>query len=198
LGRLGPTSGAEAPRRLEPASQAVPLNYLDFKIIDAKMGWRIQTGYSKMDSSGVHLWLVLWKAFDALREHAERHIHSLGIGLSDFGVLEALFHKGPMPVNTVGSLIGLTSGSMTAAVDRLERKGLVERVGDPNDRRARVLHLTESGRNLIACAFADHEAAMERAASGLTAAERDQAIALLKKLGLRAQALAAEGSEAAR
>ncbi|MBZ5620728.1 MAG: MarR family transcriptional regulator [Acidobacteriia bacterium] len=142
-----------------------------------------------MTPSGVHLWLILWKAFDALREHAERHIRSLDLGLSDFGILEALLHKGPLPVNALGSLIRLTSGSITAAVDRLEAKGLVERRNDPADRRARVVHLTASGRELISSAFADHQAAMERATSGLTAGERAEAAALLKKLGLEAQAL---------
>ena len=142
-----------------------------------------------MKTSGTRLWLILWKAYDTLRTHAERHIESLGLCLSDFGVLEALLHKGPLPVNTIGSLIRLTSGSITAAVDRLERKGLVERHNDADDRRARVVHLTPSGRSLIACAFADHEAAMERAASGLTAAERAEAATLLKKLGLSAQAM---------
>jgi MarR family transcriptional regulator, 2-MHQ and catechol-resistance regulon repressor len=78
---------------------------------------------------------------------------------------------------------------MTTAVDRLEKKGMVERRNDPADRRARVVHLTESGRKLISCAFADHEAAMERATSGLTPAERGQAVALLKKLGVRAEEL---------
>jgi MarR family 2-MHQ and catechol resistance regulon transcriptional repressor len=142
-----------------------------------------------MDPSGIHLWLILWKAFDSVREHAERHIASLGIGLSDFGVLEMLLHKGPLPVNTIGAAIRLTSGSITSAIDRLEKKGLVERRNDPGDRRARVVHLTACGRKLIACAFADHEAAMERAASGLTPTERARAIGLLKKLGMRAQAL---------
>ncbi len=151
-----------------------------------------------MDTSGVHLWLILWKAFDSLREHAERHIHSLGIGLSDFGILEALLHKGPLPVNVIGNLMRLTSGSITAAVDRLERKGLVERRNDPADRRTRVVHLTEPGRKLIACAFADHQAAMERAASALTPAERAEAIGLLKKLGLRAQESASEEPAPAR
>jgi len=140
-------------------------------------------------TSGTHLWLILWKAYDTLRTHAERHIESLGLCLSDFGVLEALLHKGPLPVNTIGSLIRLTSGSITAAVDRLERKGLVERRNDAGDRRARVVHLTASGRSLISCAFADHETAMERAVSGLTAAERAEAATLLKKLGLSAQAM---------
>jgi MarR family 2-MHQ and catechol resistance regulon transcriptional repressor len=139
--------------------------------------------------SGVHLWLILWKAFDAVRKHAERHIQSLGLGLSDFGVLEALLHKGPLPVNTIGGLIRLTSGSITAAVDRLETKGLVERCNDPGDRRARVVHLTASGRKLISTAFEDHEAAMERATSSLSASERTEAVALLKKLGMAAQTM---------
>lgn len=138
--------------------------------------------------TGVHLWLILMKAHEALRRHAEQHIHSLGIGFSDFQVLEALLHKGPTPVNEIGRRVRLTSGSITSAVDRLEAKGLVERQLDTADRRARVVHLTNSGRKLISCAFADHERAMERAAAGLTPAERAQTVALLKKLGLYATA----------
>jgi MarR family 2-MHQ and catechol resistance regulon transcriptional repressor len=139
-------------------------------------------------TSGIHLWLILWKAYETLREHAQRNIASLGIGLTDFGILEMLRHKGPMPVNAIGSRLRLTSGSITAAVDRLEKKGLVARRNDPGDRRARVVHLTEAGTNLITCAFTEHEAAMERAVSGLSPEEREQAVELLKKLGLNAQA----------
>lgn len=140
-----------------------------------------------MPTSATHLWLILWKAYEAVREHATGHIHSLGIGASDFAVLEALLHKGPMPVNTIGGLVHLTSGSITAAVDRLESRRLVERQNDPGDRRARIVHLTPEGRQLISCAFADHERAMDRACGGLTPAERDEAAALLKKLGLYAK-----------
>jgi MarR family 2-MHQ and catechol resistance regulon transcriptional repressor len=139
--------------------------------------------------SGVHLWLILWKAYDTLRAHAEKHIESLGLGLSDFGILESLLHKGPQPVNTIGAMIRLTSGSITAAVDRLEEKGLVERKSDPADGRARVVHLTATGRKLISDAFDDHKQAMERATSGLTAAERKEAAALLRKLGVSAQGM---------
>lgn len=142
-----------------------------------------------MATSATHLWLILWRAYEALREHAERHIASLGLGFSDFAVLEDPLHKGPSPVNTIGAKIRLTSGSITATVDRLERKGMVERRNDPTDRRARIVHLTPSGRKVIACAFADHEAAIERAVTGLTPDERHLAAQLLKKLGLNAQAL---------
>src|ERR1035441_41197 len=87
-----------------------------------------------MEPTGVHLWLVLWKAYQALLCHAERHIHSLGLGFSDFAVLEVLLHKGPAPVNTIGQLVHLTSGSITAAIDRLERKSLVAGGGAPDER----------------------------------------------------------------
>ena len=147
-----------------------------------------------MTTSATHLWLILWKAYEALREHAERHIRSLGIGASDFAVLEALLHKGPLPVNTIGGLVHLTSGSITAAVDRLEAKSLVERQNDITDRRARIVHLTVGGRRLISCAFADHEAALVRACAGLTPQERNQAAALLRKLGMYAKRELAERS----
>ena len=141
-----------------------------------------------MDYPGTHLWLVLWKAYEALHAHAIRHIQSLGLGFSDFAVLEVLLHKGPTPVNTIGTRVHLTSGSITAAVDRMEAKGLVQRCKHPTDRRARVVHLTPDGEALIRCAFTAHEIAMEHATGGLTADERLQAIALLKKLGLHARA----------
>jgi MarR family transcriptional regulator, 2-MHQ and catechol-resistance regulon repressor len=140
-------------------------------------------------TSGVHLWLILMKAHEAMRRHAERQIHSLGIGFSDFAALEVLLHKGPLPVNEIGRLVRLTSGSMTTAVDRLEKKGMVERQNDPADRRARVVHLTDAGKKLIECAFADHERAMEKAASGLTPEERTRLASLLKKLGREAEEL---------
>jgi MarR family 2-MHQ and catechol resistance regulon transcriptional repressor len=140
-----------------------------------------------MPETGVHLWLILMKAHEALRRHAEQNIHGLGIGFSDFMVLEVLLHKGPTPVNEIGRRVRLTSGSITSAVDRLEAKGLVERRLDPEDRRTRVVHLTAAGRKLIACAFADHERAMERAAAGLTPDERAEVVALLKRLGKYAE-----------
>ena len=142
-----------------------------------------------MQTSGLRVWLILWKAYEAMREHARTHAESLELCLSDFGVLEVVLEKGPTPVNAIGEKIRLTSGSITTAVDRLERKGLVERWADAGDRRARVVNLTSQRRKLIASSIEQQEAAMERAASGLTVAERTQVVALLKKLGLEAQRL---------
>jgi MarR family transcriptional regulator, 2-MHQ and catechol-resistance regulon repressor len=132
---------------------------------------------------GVHVWLVVAKAARALAAEAARSIAGLGMCASDFGALEVLLHKGPLAVNTLGRKLLLTSGSATTAIDRLEKRGLVERRNDPADRRARIVSLTPAGRRLIRKAFAGHAADMERTVSVLTAAERSALVASLKKLG---------------
>ncbi len=149
---------------------------------------------AKMDTSGVHVWLVLWKATSAIEAHALESIGALGMGQSDFAVLEALLHKGPLPVNAIGKKVLLTSGSSTTAVDRLEKRNFVERKWGHRDRRVCLVQLTASGRRLISTAFADHAKTMERAAEGLTRRERKTFLILLKKLGLRAQDLLSENA----
>jgi len=139
------------------------------------------------DASGIHVWLVLMKAHRTLSRHAERSIEALGMCFSDFAVLELLLHKGPQPVNAIGRRVDLTSGSITTAVDRLEKRGLVERGLDAGDRRARIVSLTRRGRARIGEVFAEHERAMARAASGLGPRERGTLVKLLKKLGTGAE-----------
>src|SRR5258706_13739817 len=137
--------------------------------------------------SGVHVFLVLWKAASAVQAYAAKSVSELEMCDSDFAVLEALLHKGPLPVNELGRKVLLTSGSITVAVDRLETKGLVERRAHGTDRRARIVHLTKPGRKLIARAYADHAADMERLASAsLTRVERKTLLRLLKKIGYEA------------
>src|SRR2546426_10203401 len=137
--------------------------------------------------SGVHLFLVLWKAASAVQSYAEESISELEMCGSDFAVLEALLHKGPLAVNEIGKKVLLTSGSITVAVDRLETKGLVERRTHGTDRRARIVRLTKAGRKLIKRAYTDHAADMERLSSAsLTRAERKTLIRLLKKIGYEA------------
>ena len=135
------------------------------------------------ESAGVHLWLLLWKAHAALFTFAERSIECLGLGNSDFRILEALLHKGPLSVNALCPVAQLTPGSVSVAVDRLEQKGYVERRFDPGDRRARIVHLTPAGRPVIEQAFAKHAEAMDLATAGLTAEEKSEATRLLRKLG---------------
>jgi len=131
----------------------------------------------------------------AVEAHALKSIAAKPICGSDFAVLEAVLHKGPLPVNAIGRKVLLKSGSITAAVDRLETRGLVVRRAHPTDRRARVVHLTPDGKRLITGVFAEHERDMERAASALSPAERATIIRLLKKLGLAAAHALSETAE---
>jgi MarR family 2-MHQ and catechol resistance regulon transcriptional repressor len=90
-------------------------------------------------------------------------------------------------VNEIGRRIGLTSGAITTAVDRLESCELVLRQAHPTDRRARVVRLTARGRTQAEKIFARHKLAMDAAAEALSPVERATLIRLLKKLGKEAE-----------
>src|SRR3954453_23166062 len=136
-----------------------------------------------------HVWLVMMKAMRALTKYATAGIDETGLGLSDFGVLEILLHKGPLPVNTIGPIVDLTPGSISIAVDRLFAKGLVSRVESAEDRRVRIVALTPRGKALIDSAFRKHSAQMQRVFSELSPDELRGLEAALKKVGKRAATL---------
>jgi MarR family 2-MHQ and catechol resistance regulon transcriptional repressor len=136
-----------------------------------------------------HVWLIMMKAMRALTRYAAAGIEETGLGLSDFGVLEALLHKGPLAVNTIGPIVDLTPGSISIAVDRLFEKGLVSRVESTQDRRVRIIALTPRGKDLIVPAFRKHAGQMRRVFSELSPQELHGLEVALKKVGKRAAAL---------
>ena len=136
-----------------------------------------------------HVWLAMMKAMRALTRYAAAGIQETGLGLSDFGVLEVLLHKGPLPVNTIGPIVDLTPGSISIAVDRLFAKGLVSRVESTQDRRVRIVALSARGKDLIASAFRKHSEQMKRVFSELSPEELRGLETALKKVGKRAVAL---------
>jgi MarR family transcriptional regulator, 2-MHQ and catechol-resistance regulon repressor len=130
------------------------------------------------------LWIVLSRCYRALSQIAERSIGETGLCLSDFAALEALLHKGPLTISEIQAKVLLASGSMTAAVDRLEAKGLLVRRNTPNDRRAKVLELTTEGKRVVEKAFRMHARELEAAMAILNQEEKRRLYELLKKLGL--------------
>ena len=142
-----------------------------------------------MNQGTDHAWLVMMKAMRALTRYAAAGIEETGLGLSDFGVLEILLHKGPLPVNTIGPIVNLTPGSISIAVDRLVAKGLVSRVESAKDRRVRIVALTPRGKDLIVPAFRKHAGQMRGVFSELSPEELRGFELALKKVGKRAAAL---------
>jgi MarR family 2-MHQ and catechol resistance regulon transcriptional repressor len=134
----------------------------------------------------------MMKAMRALTRYAAAGIEETGLGLSDFGVLEALLHKGSLPVNTIGPIVDLTPGSISIAVERLVAKGLVSRVESTEDRRVRIVTLTPRGKELIAAAFRKHSGQMKNVFSELSPEELRGLEAALKKIGKRAATMTEE------
>jgi MarR family transcriptional regulator, 2-MHQ and catechol-resistance regulon repressor len=139
--------------------------------------------------SGSHIRLVLGRAAKAIERVDQASVAGLGLNLSDFAILEALLHKGPLPINCIGEKVLLTSGSMTAAAKRLMERGFIKRVRDATDGRCFLLHLTAHGRRRIEAAYAVHAQNLERTAEILNPAERSDLVRLLKKIGHHAQGI---------
>jgi MarR family 2-MHQ and catechol resistance regulon transcriptional repressor len=117
----------------------------------------------------------------------ERSVRALDIGLSDFMILEALLHKGPLTMSELCDAALITNASMTAAIDRLEERAFVERAADKKDRRVRRVQLTAQGAALIRRLYARHERDLEEVMSGMPPAERVELRRGLKAIGLAAQ-----------
>lgn len=144
-----------------------------------RLTWSMQTA--------PHIRLVLWKAAKAIERVDHASITETGLQLSEFAIMEVLLHKGPLPINTIGDKVLLTSGSMTAAVNRLEDKGYAIREKDEKDGRCFNVHLTPRGSKVIRKAYDRHVKNLEKVAGVLTEQEREELVRLLKKIGFNAQ-----------
>jgi len=134
------------------------------------------------------IWLVLARAYGSIAAYIESSFGDRGFGLTDFMVLEVLLHKGPLTISAIGEKVLLASASMTSAIDRLEKRGLVRRAGSECDRRIRMVELTCEGRIFAEQIYRHHVEDIERIAADLSAEERRVLHSGLKKMGLAAQA----------
>ena len=138
--------------------------------------------------SSAALWVVIARAYRAMESFVEHSVASLGIGLSDFMILEALLHKGPMTMTALCDAALLANASMTSAIDRLEEKKFVERATDKADRRARLVQLTPDGTALIKRLYPRHLKDLDEVMKDVPSAERAELRRGLKTIGLAAQA----------
>jgi MarR family 2-MHQ and catechol resistance regulon transcriptional repressor len=152
--------------------------------------------YEEQTARALRLFVVLARCYNAVTEHTRRDIARHGLKPSEFGVLELLYHKGPVPLGEVAKRILLTTGSVTHLIDQLEKQGLVRRVACPTDRRVFYADLTQKGRELIGNIFPAHAETIHQAVAGLSSQEQETALELLKKLGLSAQAALDKSADA--
>jgi MarR family 2-MHQ and catechol resistance regulon transcriptional repressor len=142
----------------------------------------------------IHTCDSMLRAIRAIRYLALPPILKEGLGDSDFRVLDVLLNQGPMPVNALGPKVDLNPGSVSVAVDRLYKKGLVSRVESENDRRVRTVSLTEKGRRVFVPIFRQHAALIKRAFQDVSPEEQRQLEKVLKKIGRRAEELGEQES----
>lgn len=130
------------------------------------------------------LYIVLSRAHKAINEVTNQFFQENKVNPTEFAVLELLYHKGRQPLQKIGSKILLASGSITYVVDKLEKRGYITRTACPSDRRITYAEISESGAAFMAELFPRHEKELHELTNGLTFEEKDEAIELLKKLGL--------------
>jgi len=147
---------------------------------------------SAHEASSAALWVVLARAYRSMAAFVERSVAALDIGLSDFMILEALLHKGPLTMSELCEAALITNASMTAAIDRLEERAFVERAADKHDRRVRRVQLTAQGAALIRRLYARHERDLEDVMSHVSSSERAELHRGLKTIGLAAQSKLAD------
>lgn len=130
------------------------------------------------------LFIVLSRASKVVLEEAHKSLGKVGLNSTEFAILELLYHRGRQSIQHIGNKILLRSGSMTYVIDKLEKRFLVRRVYCTEDKRVTYIEITQSGNELLDAIFPEHAQNIKAIMSGLTQSEQDEAIELLRKLGL--------------
>jgi MarR family 2-MHQ and catechol resistance regulon transcriptional repressor len=133
--------------------------------------------------SALHLWVVLARAHASVASREQRDLLRYKLTRAEFGVLDALFFKGPLLIGDIQRKMLVSSSGTTYLIDRLENRGLVRRSPSQDDRRAIYATLTDAGERFFREIFADHVRGLAKSVSGLDVDEQTEVTRLLKKLG---------------
>ncbi len=141
---------------------------------------------SKQEVRSLDAYIKLMRAANSVTARVHRHLASWRLTVSQFAVLEALYHLGPLSQRDLGEKILKSSGNMTMVIDNLEKQKLVKRTRDLKDRRVAKVHLTAKGQKRISEIFPSHVESIVREMSSLRASEQEELARLCRKLGLKA------------
>lgn len=149
---------------------------------------------SQEERAALDAYIKLWRAAHAVELAANRHLQHHGLTVSQFGVLEAVYHLGPLSQRQLADKILRSSGNLTMVVDNLEKAGLVRRHRDQSDRRILQVHLTPAGEDLVRCVLPDHVRGIQGVFACLSPEELAHLAALTRKLGLGGEVTDAKGA----
>jgi MarR family 2-MHQ and catechol resistance regulon transcriptional repressor len=139
---------------------------------------------AESERRALDVFIKLVRAADSVSLKVNAHLQGHNLTVSQFGVLESLYHLGPMQTSELGTKILKSSGNMTTVIDNLEKRGLVERIRREDDRRCIDIHLTAAARKLVEGLLPGHVAGVQQAFACLTADEQEKLGALCRTLGL--------------
>ncbi len=146
----------------------------------------MQKGFrgNNKEARALGTYVKLMRAAESITSRVHKHLSSVGLTVSQFGVLEALYHLGPLSQKDLGQKILRSSGNITMVIDNLEKRGLVRRKRDRNDRRFLIVHLTAEGKKLISKIFPPHAALITKELGVLSATDQKILGDLCKKVGM--------------
>lgn len=138
--------------------------------------------YDDQETTNLKLVIGLYRSYNSLNRQTQNLLNNYDLTVSQFGVLEALYHLGDMKINGIIEKTLSTSGNITVVIKNLEKNQLIERYKDPIDSRICMIRLTEEGHNLIEAVFAKHLQVLKDAMKNLNSEEKTELLNLLKKL----------------
>jgi MarR family 2-MHQ and catechol resistance regulon transcriptional repressor len=139
---------------------------------------------TQLEKDALDLYIKLSRAAESVAVRVNGHLKDYGLTWSQFGVLEALYHLGPLHQQELAAKILKSRGNITLVVDNLVKRGLVTRERDETDRRYITVCLTGTGRQLISDIFPRHVRQVVAAVRVLSSEEQQQLSILCRKLGL--------------
>ncbi len=139
----------------------------------------------KKDQITLNAFIKLLRATESINSRLNAHLAEVDLTISQFGVLEAVHHLGPLNQKTLGEKLLKSGGNITLVIDNLEKYNFVERQQDPEDRRAMLIHLTKKGQKFISSYFPEHLDHIRQEFEVLTQKEKKELARICKKLGLK-------------
>ncbi|MBS4538883.1 MarR family transcriptional regulator [Clostridium sp. D2Q-11] len=138
--------------------------------------------YGKENDLNLKVLIKLTRATQKVHKQEYKTIKKGGLTVSQFGVLEVLYHKGDLRIRDIIDKTLSTGGNMTVVIDNLEKENLIRRYPDPTDRRATLISITEKGKELMDKIFPSHVENINDIFSVFSEEEKNQLIKLLRKL----------------